>query len=136
MICLNSARPYWDLSDEIPTEAHFAVPEGSHRASIDFPPTRVHVFGAATFGLGRSRIKLERGEHFWISDRERTVVVAVATGRLIELGAFRLDDPVVPLLPDEVRSVLAAGRHLRSTATVARATGRYAVTRARMSQQA
>lgn len=76
MICLNSALTYWDLSDEIPVEVHLAVPEGSHRPTIDYPPTRVHVFSAGTFGLGRLRVKLERREQFWISDRERTIVDA------------------------------------------------------------
>lgn len=74
MICLNSALAHWELSDEVPPEVHVAVPEGSHRPTIDYPPTRVHVFRSATFGLGRVRVKLDRGEHFWISDRERTVV--------------------------------------------------------------
>jgi hypothetical protein len=74
MVCLNSALAHWDLSDEIPAEVHLAVPEGSHRPMIDYPPTRIHVFRAATFGLGRVEVREERGELFWISDRERTVV--------------------------------------------------------------
>ncbi len=43
---LNSALSYWDLSDEIPLEIHLAVPEGSHRPTIDYPRTRAHVFAA------------------------------------------------------------------------------------------
>ncbi len=74
MICLNSALAYWDLSDEIPPEVHLAVPEGSHRPAIDHPPTKVHVFRASTFDLGRVEIKQQLGEGFRISDRERTVV--------------------------------------------------------------
>ncbi|MGI8793114.1 MAG: type IV toxin-antitoxin system AbiEi family antitoxin domain-containing protein [Acidimicrobiales bacterium] len=74
MICLNSALSHWDLSDEIPTQIHLAVPEGSHRPTITHPPTRVHVFRAATFGLGRIELREEHGERFWISDRERTIV--------------------------------------------------------------
>lgn len=74
MICLNSALAYWDLSDEIPIEVHVAVPEGSHRPTIAYPPTKAHVFRAATFGLGRIEVREEHGERFWISDRERTVV--------------------------------------------------------------
>lgn len=83
MICLNSALAYWDLSDEIPAEVHVAVPEGSHRPVIDYPPTRVHVFAASTFDLGRIEISQERGERFWISDRERTVVDAFRLRHLI-----------------------------------------------------
>lgn len=76
MICLNSALAYWELSDEIPPQVHLAVPEGSHRPTIDYPPTRVHVFQAATFELGRLEMDGDGGGRFWISDRERTVVDA------------------------------------------------------------
>lgn len=74
MICLNSALAHWDLSDEIPAEVHLAVPEGTHRPTIDHPPTTVHVFRAEKFDLGRTEAREEGGERFWISDRERTVV--------------------------------------------------------------
>lgn len=76
MICLNSALSYWDLSDEIPAAVHVAVPEGSHRPTIKYPPTTVHVFRAKTFNLGRLQVDGDRGERFWISDRERTLVDA------------------------------------------------------------
>ncbi len=74
MICLNSALAHWDLSDEIPRQVHLAVPEGSHRPTVDHPPTTVHVFRAKTFDLGRVKVSQEHGERFWITDRERTVV--------------------------------------------------------------
>lgn len=83
MICLNSALAHWDLSDEIPAVVHVAVPEGSHRPTINFPPTTVHVFRAPTFDLGRIRIRQKHGERFWISDRERTVVDAFRMRHLI-----------------------------------------------------
>jgi predicted transcriptional regulator of viral defense system len=76
MVCLNSAIAYWGFSDEIPPVVHLAVPEGSHRPVIDYPPVRVHVFRARTFQLGRCRVEEELGESFWITDRERTVVDA------------------------------------------------------------
>jgi predicted transcriptional regulator of viral defense system len=76
MICLHSALAYWDLSDEIPAEVHLAVPSGSHRPVIDYPPTQVHVFHAGTFGIGRLEVTAEAGERFWITDRERTVADA------------------------------------------------------------
>jgi predicted transcriptional regulator of viral defense system len=74
MIALDSALSYWDLTDQIPAMVHLAVPEGSHRPTIDHPPTRVHVFRAATFVLGRMEVREEGGERFWITDRERSVV--------------------------------------------------------------
>ena len=70
-------------SDEIPTEVHIAVPEGSHRPTIDYPPTRVRVFQAETFNLGRIGVSEEHGERFWISDRERTVVDAFRMRRRV-----------------------------------------------------
>jgi len=74
MICLDSALAYWDLTDEIPRKVHVAVPAGAHRPTIDYPPTKVHVFAADTFRLGRQEVVGQAGERFWISDRERTVV--------------------------------------------------------------
>lgn len=76
MIALDSALSYWDLTDDIPSQVHLAVPEGSHRPTIDHPPTSVHVFRVATFALGRVEVREESGEQFWFTDRERTVVDA------------------------------------------------------------
>src|SRR6056297_252409 len=73
MICLDSVLAFWDLTDELPRKVHVAVPAGSHRPVIDYPPTQVHVFAAATFALGRQEVVGQVGERFWISDRERTV---------------------------------------------------------------
>lgn len=76
MIALASALSYWDLTDDIPSQVHLAVPEGSHRPTIDHPPTKIHVFRAGTFDLGRIEVREESGERFWLTDRERTVVDA------------------------------------------------------------
>jgi predicted transcriptional regulator of viral defense system len=74
MICLNSAASYWDLTDELPAAVHLAVRRGRHRPQIAYPPTRVHVFAASTFELGREQTRIESGEALAISSRERTVV--------------------------------------------------------------
>ena len=76
MVCLGSALAYWDLSDEIPGWVDLAVPAGAHRPRIGHPPTRVHVFRADTFGLGRTEVTVEPGARFAITDPERTVVDA------------------------------------------------------------
>ena len=75
-ICLNSALSFWDLTDEVPAEVHLAVPRGSHRPSLDYPPTRVHVFAVVTFQLGRDKVLLESGEEISIYSPERSVVDA------------------------------------------------------------
>lgn len=76
-ICLNSALSFWDLTDEIPAEVHLAVPRGSRPPSIEYPPTRVHVFAANTFELGREQVHLESGEEICIYSAERSVVDAM-----------------------------------------------------------
>lgn len=76
MICLNSALAYWDLSDEIPPAVHLAIPQGTSRPALDYPPTVVHVFAAPSFELGMQVVAHEAGTKFRITDRERTVVDA------------------------------------------------------------
>ena len=76
-ICLNSALSFWDLTDEVPSEVHLAVPRGSRPPFIDNPPTRVHVFAARTFDLGRERVRLDSGEDINIYSPERSVVDAM-----------------------------------------------------------
>ncbi|HSK56126.1 MAG TPA: type IV toxin-antitoxin system AbiEi family antitoxin domain-containing protein [Jiangellales bacterium] len=83
MVALESALAYWDLTDEIPRQVHLAVPEGTHRPVIDYPPTRVHVFKAATFVMGRIEVREAGGERFWITDRERSVVDAFRLRHLV-----------------------------------------------------
>ena len=83
MVCLNSALAYWDLTDDLPRTVHLAVPEGTHRPTIDHPPTTVHVFHAETFDLGRTEITVDHGEQFRITDRERTVVDAFRLRHLV-----------------------------------------------------
>ena len=74
MICLVSALGYWDLTDEMPGVVDLAVPRGTTQPTITYPPTKVHVFQAATFDLGRTQVPVGPEEHIWVSDRERTIV--------------------------------------------------------------
>jgi predicted transcriptional regulator of viral defense system len=74
MVCLGSALAHWDLSDETPTRVDLAVPAGTHRPRIDYPPTRVHVFAARNFSLGRIEVPVGHDLGFRITDPERTVV--------------------------------------------------------------
>lgn len=93
MICLNSAASFWDLSDEMPDAVHLAIARGKHRPRIAYPPTRVHVFAAATFSFGRAMEKVDSGETIAISSRERTVVdlmrLRSRIGSDLALGALR-----------------------------------------------
>lgn len=92
VICLNSALAYWDLSDEMPSAVHVAVPRGAHRPRVEHPAVEIHVFAAATFALERRREITETGEHLSIYSPERTVVdsmrLAHRVGRDMALQAL------------------------------------------------
>lgn len=93
MICLSSAASYWDLTDELPGVVHLAVVRGRHRPMIAYPPTRVHVFAADTFALGRIQQLVDSGETIAISSRERTATdllrLRSRVGRDLALSALR-----------------------------------------------
>lgn len=74
MICLVTALGYWGLTDEMPGAVDLAVPRGTNQPVIVYPPTKVHVFNATTFDLGRVQAPVGTDEHIWVSDRERTIV--------------------------------------------------------------
>lgn len=86
-------EPGLALSDEMPDAVHLAVARGRHRPRIVYPPTRVHVFAAATFSLGREMEKIDSAETIAISSKERTVVDLMRfrsrVGRDLALGALR-----------------------------------------------
>jgi predicted transcriptional regulator of viral defense system len=82
-ICLNSALAYWDLTDEIPLQVHLAVPRGSRRPVISEPATKVHVFDASTFALGREKASTDANEPFWVYSPERSVIDAIRMARWV-----------------------------------------------------
>jgi predicted transcriptional regulator of viral defense system len=93
MICLNSAASFWDLTDEMPDAVHVAIARGRHLPRINYPPTRVHVFAADTFALGRIQQEVESAETIAVSSKERTVVdllrLRSRVGRDVALSALR-----------------------------------------------
>lgn len=122
MICLNSAASFWDLSDELPDAVHLAVARGRHRPRIAYPSTRVHVFAAATFSLGRGMEEIDSGEAIAISSRERTVAdlmrLRSRVGRDLALGALRRYLQGSHAKPEEL---LALARYLRVGSVMAEA---------------
>jgi predicted transcriptional regulator of viral defense system len=122
MICLNSAASFWDLSDEMPDAVHLAIARGRHRPRIVYPPTRVHVFAAATFSLGRTMEKIESGQTIAITSPERTVVdlmrLRSRVGRDLALGALRRYLQGGDAKPGEL---LALARRLRVGSVIAEA---------------
>jgi predicted transcriptional regulator of viral defense system len=93
MICLNSAASFWDLTDEMPGSIHVAVARGRHRPRVAYPLTRVHVFAADTFALGRVHQPADGTASIAVSSKERTVVdllrLRARVGRDVALSALR-----------------------------------------------
>lgn len=119
MICLNSAASFWDLSDEMPDVVHLAIARGRHRPRIAYPPTRVHVFAAATFSLGREMEKIDSAESIAISSKERTVADLMRfrsrVGRDLAFGALRRYLQGADAKPGEL---LALARPLRIASVI------------------
>lgn len=122
MICLNSAASFWDLSDEMPDSVHLAIARGKHRPQIAYPPTRVHVFAAGTFALGRVQQKVDSAATIAISSPERTVVdllrLRSRVGRDLALSALRRYLQSSDAKPGEL---LALARRLRVGTVMAEA---------------
>jgi len=72
--CCVSAAEVHDLTDEIPREVQIAVPRDRRPPRIEYPPTEVFRFSAATFDLGLTEVEAAPGENVRIYTPERTVV--------------------------------------------------------------
>ena len=73
-LCLLTAASLHDLTDEIPTETHLAIPRGSQVVSVSMAPTRWHRFAADTFDIGRQAFPLPGGLSIGLYSPERTIV--------------------------------------------------------------
>jgi predicted transcriptional regulator of viral defense system len=117
-VCLNSGLSYWELSDELPSSIHLAVPRGAHWPKIDTPATTLHRFAAETFDLERLSQRTEADEPFWIYSAERCIVDAMrlphVVGRDLAVSALaryvRRDDADPLLLNDLARRLGGARR--------------------------
>ena len=92
VVCGESALSLHELIDDIPHEVHVAVPRGSHRPSISYPPTRVSQYAADTFGFAIERFEAAPGETVPVYGMARSVVDAMrlggAAGRGLALSAL------------------------------------------------
>ena len=99
IICTVSALVYWDLTDELPTAVHFAVPRGVSYPKIAYPPSIMHVFSRETFRVGYHSESITKAEKISIYSPERTVVDMMrlrnAIGRGLAFQALRryLENP-------------------------------------------
>lgn len=77
VVCGESALALHELIDDIPSAVHIAVPRGSTRPTISYPPTVVAQYAAATFDLGIERYEAVPGESIPVYDAARSVVDAM-----------------------------------------------------------
>lgn len=74
VVCLISALAVHELTDEVPAVVQVAVPRGTHRPRIVYPPTEVSEFDARTFELGLQELEVAPGERVRIYGAARSVV--------------------------------------------------------------
>ncbi|MFJ8941035.1 type IV toxin-antitoxin system AbiEi family antitoxin domain-containing protein [Streptomyces sp. NPDC102365] len=99
VLCGESALAMHELIDDIPSAVHIAVPRGTRRPTISYPPTVVAQYAAKTFGLGVERFEAAPGETIPIYNAARCVVDAMRHRGKI----------------GETMALSALGRYLRSS---------------------
>ncbi|WP_306318865.1 MULTISPECIES: hypothetical protein [unclassified Streptomyces] len=89
VVCGESALALHELIDDIPSAVHIAVPRGTRRPTISYPPTVVAQYAAKTFDLGIERFEAAPGETIPMYNAARSVVDAMRhRGRLGETLAL------------------------------------------------
>lgn len=92
VVCGESALALHELIDDNPAEVHIAVPRGTHRPSIGFPPTIVSQYAAEHFALGVEQFEAAPGETVPVYGPARSVVDAMRhrsrIGETLALGAL------------------------------------------------
>ncbi|MFJ5227072.1 type IV toxin-antitoxin system AbiEi family antitoxin domain-containing protein [Streptomyces sp. NPDC088400] len=89
IVCGESALALHELIDDIPTAVHIAVPRGSRRPTISYPPTVVAQYAPKTFPLGAERFEAAPGETVPVYGAARSVVDAMRhRGRIGETLAL------------------------------------------------
>jgi predicted transcriptional regulator of viral defense system len=81
VVCGESALSLHELIDDIPHKVHIAVPRGSHRPSISYPPTQVSQYAADTFDFAVEPFEAAPGETVPVYSPARAVVDAMRLGR-------------------------------------------------------
>ena len=74
VVCLLSAAAVHDLTDELPLAVQIAVPRGTWRPKISFPPVEVFAWDPARIELGVQLVPAAPGEPVRVYSPARTVV--------------------------------------------------------------
>ena len=77
VVCGESALALHELIDDIPAAVHIAVPRGTHRPAIAYPPVVVTQYSAETFTLGIERFGAAQNEWIPLYSAARSVVDAM-----------------------------------------------------------
>jgi predicted transcriptional regulator of viral defense system len=77
VICGESALALHELIDDIPTAVHIAVPRGTRRPAISYPPIVVAQYAAKSFDLNIEEYEAAAGEFVPVYDAARSVVDAM-----------------------------------------------------------
>lgn len=77
VVCGESALALHDLIDDIPAAVHIAVPRGSRRPAISYPPIIIEQYAAKTFDLNTEQYEAAPGEFVPVYDAARSVVDAM-----------------------------------------------------------
>lgn len=77
VLCGESALAIHELIDDIPTSVHIAIPRGTHRPSISYPPTTVAQYAAQTFSLAIEQFEAAPSETVPMYSAARSVVDAM-----------------------------------------------------------
>jgi predicted transcriptional regulator of viral defense system len=80
VVCGESALSLHELIDDIPHEVHIAVPRGSHRPTISYPPTKVSQYAVDTFNYAIEQFEAAPGETVPVYGAARAVVDAMRLG--------------------------------------------------------
>jgi predicted transcriptional regulator of viral defense system len=92
VLCGETALALHELIDDIPAAVHVAVRRGATRPVIDYPPTVIAQFAAATFTLGVERFEAAPEELVPVYGQARAVVDAMRLrsrmGETLALGAL------------------------------------------------
>jgi predicted transcriptional regulator of viral defense system len=83
VVCDESALALHELIDDIPSDVRIAVPRGTRRPSISYPPVKISQYAAATFDLGVQQFEAAPGETVLVYSAARSVVDAMRHRRRI-----------------------------------------------------
>jgi len=73
-LCLLTALSLHELTDEIPTRSHIAIPRGLQPVTVHHARIAWHRFDPATFSIGRGRHALPGGMSIGLYSAERTLI--------------------------------------------------------------